>query len=390
MPATIGDTKTTKPARDASAPAPRDVGPRDVARWGRRGTAGTAIAARLSFVDVSHSYETVAAVDRVTLEVEPAEFVCLLGPSGCGKTTLLKLAAGLEVPNSGRILINEQEVSGPHRFVPPERRGVGLMFQDFALFPHLSIVRNVMFGLTTLSRADAHREALKALGRVGLESYAELYPHALSGGEQQRVALARAIAPRPSVLLMDEPFSGLDSRLRDEVRDETLAVLRETRATCIIVTHDPEEAMRMADRIVLMRSGQLVQVGTASDLYHAPVDLQAARFFTELNEVPAEIEHGEVVTPVGRFSRQGVVGGESVTVCVRPHGVRLAEPGIGVPGRLLGRRFLGEVELLDIAVEGLEQPLKARSRDMAPVPIGSEVGVVIDEAAVLMFPAREY
>jgi len=320
--------------------------------------------------------------------VEPAEFVCLLGQSGCGKTTLLKLAAGLELPNSGRIMINEQEVSGPGRFVPPEKRGVGLMFQDFALFPHLSILRNVMFGLTTLPRADAEREALKALRRVGLESYAELYPHALSGGEQQRVALARAIAPRPSVLLMDEPFSGLDSRLRDEVRDETLAVLRETRATCIIVTHDPEEAMRMADRIVLMRAGRLVQVGTASELYHTPVDLAAARFFSELNEIPGEVENGVVVTPVGVFARQGVVTGEDVTVCVRPHGVSISEPGQGVPGRLLGRRFLGEVELLDIAVDGIERPLKARSRSMSPVPVGSEVGVLIDEAAVLMFPVN--
>ncbi|MCT8974030.1 ABC transporter ATP-binding protein [Microbaculum marinisediminis] len=357
-------------------------------RWGRRGTAGAAIAARLSFDNVSHSYDTAPAVDRVTLDIEPAEFVCLLGHSGCGKTTLLKLAAGLEEPSSGSIMINGQAVSGGSRFVPPEKRGVGLMFQDFALFPHLSILKNVMFGLTTLPRGDAEREALKALRRVGLEDYAELYPHALSGGEQQRVALARAIAPRPSVLLMDEPFSGLDSRLRDEVRDETLAVLRETRATCIIVTHDPEEAMRMADRIVLMRSGRLVQVGTASELYHTPVDLAAARFFTELNEIPGEVEGGRVVTPVGDFARQGVVSGEEVTVCVRPHGVRLVEPGAGVPGRLVARRFLGEVERLDIAVEGLDGPLKARSRDMNPVAVGSEVGVAIDEAAVLMFPVR--
>jgi iron(III) transport system ATP-binding protein len=359
-----------------------------VARWGRRGTAGAAIAARLSFEDVSHAYDTQLSVDRFTLDIEPAEFVCLLGPSGCGKTTLLKLAAGLEMPRTGRILINGQEVTGAGRFVPPEKRGVGLMFQDFALFPHLSILKNVMFGLTTLSREDAEREALKALGRVGLETYAHLYPHALSGGEQQRVALARAIAPRPAVLLMDEPFSGLDSRLRDEVRGETLAVLRETRATCIIVTHDPEEAMRMADRIVLMRAGRLVQAGTAAELYHTPADLAAARFFTELNELPGEATGGGVETPIGKFARQGVVSGESVTVCIRPHGVRLVEVGEGVPGRLVSRRFLGEVELLEIAVEGLEEPLKARARDLTAIPVGAEVGISIDEAAVLMFPLR--
>ncbi len=357
-------------------------------RWGRRGTAGAAIAARLSFDDVSHTYDTALAVDRVTLDIEPAEVVCLLGPSGCGKTTLLKLAAGLEEPSGGRIVINGQEVSGRHQFIPPERRGVGLMFQDFALFPHLSIVRNVMFGLTTLPRGEAEREALMALRRVGLEDYAGLYPHALSGGEQQRVALARAIAPRPSVLLMDEPFSGLDSRLRDTVRDETLTVLRETRATCIIVTHDPEEAMRMADRIVLMRDGRIIQIGTANELYHTPADLPAARFFTELNEIPGTVVGDRTVTPLGAFARQGVVSGEEVIVCVRPHGVRLVEVGNGIPGRLLSRRFLGEIELLDIAVEGLDEPLRARSRDMSPVPVGSDVTVAIDEAAVLMFPAR--
>ncbi len=361
------------------------------ARWGRRGTAGAAIAVRLAFENVSHAYDQALAVDQVDLQIEPAEIVCLLGPSGCGKTTLLKLAAGLEVPAAGRVLIDGLEVSGPARFVPPEKRGVGLMFQDFALFPHLNILSNVKFGLSGLPREVAETEARKALRRVGLESYADLYPHALSGGEQQRVALARAVAPRPSVLLMDEPFSGLDSRLRDDVRDETLAVLRETRATCIIVTHDPEEAMRMADRIVLMRAGRVVQTGSAADLYHSPTDLAAARFFSELNEVPGVVQGNLVSTPLGAFGRQGVVDGESVTVCVRPHGVRIAPAGGGsVPGRLMSRRFLGEVELVEIAVEGLDVPLKARSRDSVPAAVGNEVGILIDEAAVLMFavPAR--
>jgi iron(III) transport system ATP-binding protein len=356
-------------------------------QWGRRGTTGAAIAVRLAYENVSHAYDEVLAVDRVDLQIEPAEIVCLLGPSGCGKTTLLKLAAGLEIPASGRVLIDGLEVSGPARFVPPEKRGVGLMFQDFALFPHLSILANVKFGLAGLPRDVAEAEARKALQRVGLERYADLYPHALSGGEQQRVALARAVAPRPSVLLMDEPFSGLDSRLRDDVREETLAVLRETRATCIIVTHDPEEAMRMADRIVLMRSGRVVQAGSAADLYHSPTDLAAARFFSELNEVPGIVAGGVVSTPLGTFGRQGVVDGEAVTVCVRPHGVQVAPAGSGqVPGRLISRRFLGEVELLEIAVDGLDMPIKARARQTVTAAVGSEVGILIDEAAVLMFP----
>ncbi len=353
--------------------------------WGRRGTAGAAIAARLSFEQVSHSYDTEPAVADFTADIEPAEIVCLLGQSGCGKTTLLKIAAGLEMPGAGRVLVNGREVSGPDRFEPPERRGMGLMFQDFALFPHLTILRNVMFGLTTLGRREAEQVARTALRRVGLEDYAELYPHLLSGGEQQRVALARAIAPRPSVLLMDEPFSGLDSRLRDEVRDETLAVLRETRATCIIVTHDPEEAMRMADRIFLMRKGRLVQAGTAADLYFRPADFAAARFFSELNEIPGVLEGTRVSTPLGTFDASGTDVAGDATVCVRPHGIRVVAPGEGVPGRLVGRRFLGEVELLDIVVEGVDRPLQARARDPGVTKVGAEIGLVIDESAVLIF-----
>src|SRR5262245_53156052 len=189
-----------------------------------RGRTPASIAARLTYDNVTHRYDAVTAVRDFSLDIAPGEIVCLLGRSGCGKTTLLRLAAGVEEPSTGRILINDREVSGAARFLPPEQRGVGLMFQDFALFPHLSNLANVMFGLKALPRADAEREARLALARVGLAEYANAYPHMLSGGEQQRVALARAVAPRPSVLLMDEPFSGLDRSLRDEVREETLAV----------------------------------------------------------------------------------------------------------------------------------------------------------------------
>ena len=218
-------------------------------------------------------------------------------------------------------------------FLPPEKRGVGLMFQDYALFPHMSILANVMFGLTGLSKTEAQAAAFAALGRVGLADYASDYPHALSGGEQQRVALARALVPRPGILLMDEPFSGLDKRLRDSVRDQTLAVIRETRATCIIVTHDPEEAMRMGDKIALMRQGRLVQHGTASELYNAPVDLFAARFFSELNQIEGTVTSAGVETALGLMKVTDGEQGERVDVCVRPQGICLNKAGLcGVPG----------------------------------------------------------
>ena len=203
-------------------------------------------------------------------------------------------------------MIDDQEVAGPDRFVPPEKRDVGLMFQDFALFPHLSILDNVAFGLKSLTRGEAKAEALAALARVGLEHYADDYPHILSGGEQQRVALARAIAPRPSVLLMDEPFSGLDVRLRESMQEETLAILHETRATSIVVTHDPEEAMRLGDRIAVMREGRLVQIGKALDLYREPKDILAARTFSELNEIAGAHRAGQRVDRARPLRRAGL------------------------------------------------------------------------------------
>jgi iron(III) transport system ATP-binding protein len=355
---------------------------------GARGKAAVTFAARLAFEDVSRRYGDTLALDRVSLDIEPSEILCLLGPSGCGKSTLLRVAAGVERPSSGRILLDGQEVAGPGRFVPPEKRGVGLMFQDFALFPHLTILDNVAFGLNSLTRSEAKAEAHAALERVGLSHYAGEYPHILSGGEQQRVALARAIAPRPSVLLMDEPFSGLDPQLREKMREETLAILHETRATSIVVTHDAEEAMRMGDRVALMRKGRVVQTGKALDLYRAPKDIFAARTFSDLNELSALVEQGSAATPLGRFAANEVPDGAEAIVCVRQRGVRLLDLGQGVPGRVLDARFLGDVALVEIAVQGLDAPIFARVKESDVPPQGAEIGVGIDIGAVLVFEAN--
>lgn len=358
-----------------------------VSRWGRRGTAGTSIAASLAFGNVVHGYGRVRALAGISLDVSPGEILCLLGPSGCGKTTLLRVASGIERPVAGRVLIDGREVAGPSVFVPPEQRGVGLVFQDFALFPHLTNLANVMFGLKALPRAEAEKTARLALARVGLAGHALDYPHTLSGGEQQRVALARAIAPRPGILLMDEPFSGLDSRLRDAIREETLAVMRETRATCIVVTHDPEEAMGMADRIVLLREGRIAQAGTPRELYRAPADLDTARFFSDINEVPGKVRAGRLATPLGHFDAPGLAEGSAGVAAVRPQSVRPAASGRCLPGRLVSRRFLGEVELLEIAVEGLDAPLRARVRPAAGLVPGEDIGVEVTASEVLVFAA---
>ncbi|MCB1527051.1 MAG: ABC transporter ATP-binding protein [Hyphomicrobiaceae bacterium] len=353
--------------------------------------AAATFAARLTFENVTRRYDNANALSGVDLDIAPGEVVCLLGPSGCGKTTLLRIASGIERPTSGRVLINDREVAGPDRFVPPEERSVGLMFQDFALFPHLTILQNVAFGLKALPADVARREAMSVLSRVGLESYASSYPHILSGGQQQRVALARAIVPRPSVVLMDEPFSGLDVQLRDSMQEETLSLLRETRATCMIVTHHPEEAMRMSDRIAVMRRGRIVQLGRAEELYHHPAELFVARMFSEINELEVTVKNGGIDMPFGHVAAAGIADGEQAMMCIRERGIRLHPAGrCGLAGRVLHVKFLGDVGLVEIGVHGFDEPLRARTR-VAVGEVwskGAEVGVEIDPARILVFPKQ--
>lgn len=355
---------------------------------GPRGRAAASFAARLTFEDVSRRYGDTYALKGFNLDIAPGEVVCLLGPSGCGKTTLLRIASGIEKPSGGRVLINDQEVAGPNRFEPPETRNVGLMFQDFALFPHLTILDNVAFGLRALPREEAHREALSILARVGLEHYAKKYPHILSGGQQQRVALARAIVPRPSVMLMDEPFSGLDVQLRETMQEETLALLRETRSTSMIVTHHPEEAMRMGDRIAVMHGGRVVQIGSAEEMYNNPAELFVARMFSEINEVPQLVTAGEIASPVGRISARGLPDGSRAIMCIRQRGIGLKPAGQGLPGRILHARFLGDIILTEIGVTGFDVPLLARLPAENGWHKGPEVGVTIDPESILVFPAN--
>lgn len=220
-------------------------------------------------------------VDGVSLSLRASEVTCLLGPSGCGKSTTLRIAAGVDRQSSGQVVVSDEIVSCENFHIPPEGRGIGLMFQDFALFPHLNVERNVAFGLRG-SKIDKQARVADMLNRVGMSAMANQFPHQLSGGEQQRVALARALAPSPKILLMDEPFSGLDNRLRDEVRDSTLALLKDEGTAVLLVTHEPEEAMRMADQIALMRAGRVVQIGAPYNIYNAPIDLGAAEFLVIL------------------------------------------------------------------------------------------------------------
>jgi iron(III) transport system ATP-binding protein len=364
---------------DSGAVASADTSP--------RARVGAAFAAKLAFENVERRYDETVALQGVSLIVAPAEIVCVLGPSGCGKTTLLRIASGIETPTSGRVLINDIEVAGPDRFEPPERRGVGLMFQDFALFPHLTILENVAFGLRALPREEARREAMAGLARVGLAHTAGEYPHVLSGGQQQRVALARALVPRPSVMLMDEPFSGLDVQLRDTMQEETLTLLRETRATAMIVTHHPEEAVRLGDRIAVMRGGRIVQVGRTEDLYHRPEELYVARLFSEINEAPFIVRGGRIETPLGAFPVSGAADGATAILCIRERSLRLLPAGEGLAGRVLHVKFFGDFALVEVAVEGFDAPLRARVPHTDGWEKGLDIGVEVDRSRLLVFPA---
>ena len=303
-----------------------------------------------------------AAVCGLTLDVGAGEVCCLLGPSGCGKSTTLRIAAGVERQDGGTVLIDGAAVSDPEVHLPPEARSIGLMFQDFALFPHLDVAGNIGFGLRRLSKRRRREIVGDYLEKVGLGGYGRKYPHQLSGGEQQRVALARALAPRPRVILMDEPFSGLDSRLRDEVREQTLDLLRSEETAALVVTHDPVEAMRMADRIALMRDGRVVQTGAPYHLYNNPVDRAAAAFFSDINIVHGIVTDAQTDTPFGLFLAPKLVNGVDVEIIVRPQHLKIeldggeapeptAEDGAPARGTVARARFMGHESLIECRMD---------------------------------------
>jgi iron(III) transport system ATP-binding protein len=243
-----------------------------------------------------------------------------------------------------------------------------------------------MFGLRHMRKAAARELAIRALDRVALARYADDFPHMLSGGEQQRVALARALAPRPSIILMDEPFSNLDQRLRETIREETMTLLREEGISAVVVTHDPEEAMHIADRIALMRAGRIVQSGTAEDLYFRPETLFAARFFCDFNEIEATSRDGVVETPLGSFPAPAEVPNGPCLVCIRPQALQIAADGHGKAAEVVARRFLGRVDRIRIRVPGLPRDLHARLRDARAYRPGQKVGLQVDPRDVLTFP----
>ena len=352
----------------------------------------------LQVEEVAHSYGRETVLDGVSFLVDAGEIVCLLGPSGCGKTTTLRLVAGLEIPAAGRIVVAGMPVADPARSVPPERRRVSMMFQDYALFPHLRVRDNVAFGLAHLGRGDRRRRAEELLDKVGMAAYAGAYPHVLSGGQQQRVALARALAPDPYIVLLDEPFSGLDPELRGRVRDDCLHLLKTSGAATLFVTHNAEEAMMMADRVVVMRDGRVVQNGAPEEIYCQPASPFVATFLGDANRFDGLAAAGRVETPLGSVAAPGFADGAAVQVLVRPEAIRIGEAGgPGAEARIDAVRMVGRSTLVHLtlaatarrgggpkAPEGIH--LHARSPGRIDAGEGDVRRLSLDGEQVFVFP----
>ncbi len=352
---------------------------------------------RLEIRNIRRTFEGRDVVSDVSLKVMPGQVTCLLGPSGCGKSTTLRIIAGVDLQDSGEIYVDGQLVCDTVYRVPPERRSIGLMFQDFALFPHLSVAENIAFGLSG-SKAEKRARVEELLDKVDLLRAIDHYPHELSGGEQQRVALARALAPRPSIMLMDEPFSGLDERLKDDIRDSTLDVLKAENTAVLLVTHEPHEAMRMADEIALMRDGRIVQSGAPYNIYNAPVDRQAAAFFSDINVIRGKVKNMAVTTAFGEFLCPPRPEGTEVDIVIRPQHLRIdfdragrgpnptPQDGTAARGIVERARFMGRESLVEFRMDFDGSVLKATVPSVFLPKPGTAMWLMMRREHCFVFP----
>ena len=332
---------------------------------------------------VSSSYGPVRAVTDLDLEVRRGGILALLGPSGCGKTTTLRLIAGFEAPDSGTVEVGGRTVAGPQANVPPEKRQVGMVFQDYALFPHRSIEQNVAYGLPSGKKRKGRVEEVLAL--THLEGLGDRMPHELSGGQQQRVALARALAPEPAVVLLDEPFSNLDASLRVRVRSEMREILRDAGATAVFVTHDQEEALSLADEVAVMMRGTVVQSAPPEALYHRPATREVASFVGEANFLPGTAQNDQVSCALGDIPIVGSGEGE-VDVMLRPEALVLR----GLPNgqaTVEDREFYGHDQLLKLRLDS-GRTLRARLVGGPGFGLGERVAIGVWGSAVVFRRAQ--
>ena len=314
------------------------------------------------------------AVNQVNLTLDHGEILALLGPSGCGKTTLLRLIAGFDTPQSGDIRIKGRSVIG----VPPEKRDVGMVFQDFALFPHLTARQNVAFGLKQESSQNKQKITSQTLNLVGLQDLGQRYPHELSGGQQQRLALARAIAPNPALILLDEPLSNLDVQIRWQLRSELRRILKTAGKSAIIVTHDQEEALHIADRVAVMRAGCIEQVGTPEEIYQQPQSRFVAEFVTQANFVPAQLQDNQWHSEIGTFPAPDR-NLEAVELLIPQEALSL-EPDPNGVAEVSDHIFLGREVMYYLHTRSGQQIIARTGNHSQKLPIGTRVNLRVSHA----------
>jgi len=326
---------------------------------------------------VSKTYNGQYAVETLSLTLQEGQLLTLLGPSGCGKTTTLRLIAGIVAPDGGAIRLSGRHVAGNGAFIPPEQRRVGLVFQDYALFPHLSVAANISFGLKRrrLSRKEESNRVEAMLQLVGMSAYGDRMPHMLSGGQQQRVALARALAPEPDIMLLDEPFSNLDTALRTQVRAEVRSILRAAGTTTVFVTHDQQEALSLSDQVAVMFDGRLHQMGTPEELYTSPVSKQVAQFMGEANFLKATAHGSRALTPLGEIRLLKPQVGE-VELLIRPEMLHLNPADEGVAAEIEWREYYGHAQRVGLKL-GDGTQLVARSDAQVAFRTGDNVRVSV-------------
>ncbi|MCK5750676.1 MAG: ABC transporter ATP-binding protein [Oricola sp.] len=332
----------------------------------------------LSLSDISHRFGDTAAVDGASLEARQGEIVCLFGPSGCGKTTLLRLAAGLEPLQAGEVSLEGEVLARPGRVTPPEKRPIGFVFQDYVLFPHLTVEKNIAFGLK--GERDAKRLIADQLGAFGIADLAKRYPHELSGGQQQRAALARAMARKPKALLLDEPFASIDVTLRRRLREELRRVLKEQKAAVVLVTHDAEEALALGDRIALMKAGRIVETASPQALYENPQTPQGAGLFPGCQLLDGEVRGGVFQSLLGTAPAQGVADGPARAILRADCLTATADPNGTF--RVADMRFAGPGWTVILEGEG-----RLAVRMDAPPEAGSACAVAADWSKAFIFRA---
>jgi iron(III) transport system ATP-binding protein len=343
---------------------------------------------RLEGVTKRFARNAPAAVDGLSFTAAPGEVLALLGPSGCGKTTTLRLIAGFEAPDAGVIEIRGERVAGPGGVLPPEGRGVGVVFQDYALFPHLTVEANVAFGLAHLARVPRTFRVRAVLELVGLDGFQSRFPHELSGGQQQRVALARALAPAPALILLDEPFSNLDADLRAAMREEIGKILRASGTTAVFVTHDQQEAFALADRVGVLNAGRLEQVAPPYELYHQPGTRFVAEFVGAADFLRSMVTEDGIVSELGTLARPAdLAPGQAVDIMIRPDDIDFIPHPEGEVV-VVGRQFHGDEHLYRLRLTS-----GARVHAVQPsttlYPIGTRVRVVANLLHVVAFPLLE-